>query len=159
MSNLEQRARKFAKSRLLSFDALLLLFHAVHCLFLIDTSSSHKCRAHDEALFSSVEHCLSTHADGFDPEVGGGWLLNYSVRMIHVCVSNGQTAASANLTGNRVIMSFEGVSEGGRGKGGVLQYARGSKGGAEIQVGALSCVHSYHPCMCGREGGGIITGL
>ena len=53
-----------------------------------------------------------------------------------------------------------------RGKGGMLQYARGSKGwrgflggvgGAEVQVGAPSCVHSYHPCMWARGRGQIIT--
>ena len=47
--------------------------------------------------------------------------LNNSVRMIHVCVSNGQTAASANLTGNGVIiMSLEGgCGVGGRGVWGI----------------------------------------
>ena len=32
-------------------------------------------------------------------------LLNNSVIVIHVCLSNGPAGASANLTGNRVIMS------------------------------------------------------
>ena len=32
-------------------------------------------------------------------------LLNNSVIVIHVCLSNGQAGASANLTWNRVIMS------------------------------------------------------
>ena len=32
-------------------------------------------------------------------------LLNNSVIVIHVCLSNGLAGASANLTGNRVIMS------------------------------------------------------
>ena len=31
------------------------------------------------------------------------------------------------------------------------------KGGAEVQVGAPSCVHSYHPCMWARGRGQIIT--
>ena len=68
-------------------------------------------------------------------------LLNNSVIVIHVCLSNGPAGASANLTRNRVIMSrggdlctyiggFSGVRRSlgyhfqvaSRGKGGVFQH-------------------------------------
>ena len=87
--------------------------------------------------------------------------------MIHVCVSNGQTAASANLTGNRVIMSFAGVGGGGgggleyhcqvatRGKGGVLQYARGSKGGGGAEIRSrCSVMCAFRPSLHVGEGEG-----